>query len=95
MTEALSKTLNHGDFDSVFQKVSQPELENWTTEGELRLFHLNIRNNKITTDDLKKFTYLCIGDYVFSRAKMEDFEKSGSRDAVILQALRVLRKNGG
>ncbi|MDD3218115.1 MAG: DUF1837 domain-containing protein [Lachnospiraceae bacterium] len=95
MTEALSKTLNHGDFDSVFQEVNQPELVNWTTEGELRLFHLNIRNNKITTDDLKKFTYLCIGDYVFSRAKMEDFEKSGSRDAVISQALRVLRKNGG
>lgn len=95
MAEALSRTLTHGDFDSVFQEVQQPEPVGWTTEGELRLFHLNIRNNKITTDELKKFTYLCIGDYVFSRAKIDDFEKAGSRDAVIAQALRVLKKNGG
>lgn len=93
--EALSKTLTHGDFDSVFQEIDQPETVAWTTEGELRLFHLNIRNNKIATEELKKFTYLCIGDYVFSRAAMEKFEKAGSRDAVISQALRVLKKNGG
>ncbi len=40
MAEALSKTLTHGDFDSVFQEVPQPETVGWTTEGELRLFHL-------------------------------------------------------
>lgn len=95
MTDMLSKTLMHGDFDAVFQEVAQPENIAWTTEGQLRLFHLNIRNNKITTDDLKKFTYLCIGDYVFSRARIEKFESAGSRDAVIAQALRVLKKNGG
>jgi len=93
--EALSKTLIHGDFDSVFQEVTQPEMVAWTTEGELRLFHLNIRNNKITTEELKKFTYLCIGDYVFSRARIDRFEKAGNKDAVIAQALRVLKKNGG
>ena len=80
--EALSKTLTHGDFDSVFQEVDQPETVAWTTEGELRLFHLNIRNNKITTEELKKFTYLCIGDYVFSRATMEKFEKAGRKPAL-------------
>ena len=94
MADMLSKTLTHGGFDSVFQEVQQPETVGWTTEGELRLFHLNIRNNKITTEELKKFTYLCIGDYVFSRATMEKFEKAGSRDAVISQALRVLKKSG-
>ncbi len=51
MTEALSKTLTHGDFDSVFQEVQQPETVDWTTEGELRLFHLVIRNNKINVED--------------------------------------------
>lgn len=95
MTETLSKTLNHGDFDSVFQEVSQPELVNWTTEGELRLFHLLIRNNKINVEDLKKFLYMSIGDYVFSRAKIERFSQSGNRDAVIAQAQRALKKNGG
>ena len=95
MTEALSKTLNHGKFDSVFQEVSQPELVNWTTTGELRLFHLLIRNNKINVEDLKKFLYMSIGDYVFSRAKIERFSQSGNRDAVIAQAQRALKKNGG
>ena len=95
MTETLSKTLNHGDFDSVFQEVSQPELVNWTTEGELRLFHLLIRNNKINVEELKKFLYMSIGDYVFSRAKIERFSQSGNRDAVIAQAQRALKKNGG
>lgn len=93
--EALSRTLKHGDFDSVFREVAHSEAISWATEGELRLFHLNIRNNKITTDELKKFTYLCIGDYVFSRATIEKFEKAGSRDVVVAQALRVLQKNGG
>lgn len=95
MKETLSKTLNHGDFDSVFQEVNQPELVNWTTEGELRLFHLHIRNNKINVEELKKFLYMSIGDYVFSRAKIERFSQSGNRDAVIAQAQRALKKNGG
>ncbi len=95
MKETLSKTLAHGDFDSVFQEIVQPEKVDWNTDGELRLFHLNIRNNKITTDDLKRFTYLCIGDYVFSRARIEKFEQAGNRDAIISQALHVLKKNGG
>ena len=34
MSEALSKTL-HGDFDSVFHEVTQPEKVAWTTEGNI------------------------------------------------------------
>ena len=95
MAEALSKTLTHGDFDSVFQEVQQPETVSWTTEGELRLFHLVIRNNKINVEDLKAYLYMSMGDYVFSRAKLEKFSQAGNRDAVVSQALRVIKKNGG
>lgn len=95
MTKTLSKTLTHGDFDSVFQEVQQPETVSWTTEGELRLFHLVIRNNKINVEDLKTYLYMSMGDYVFSRAKLEKFTQAGNRDAVIAQAQRVLKKNGG
>lgn len=45
--DTISKTLKHGDFDTVFREVNQPEQVDWTTEGELRLFHLKIRNNKM------------------------------------------------
>ena len=95
MAEALSKTLTHGDFDSVFQEVPQPETVGWTTVGELRLFHLVIRNNKINVEDLKAYLYMSMGDYVFSRAKLEKFSQAGNRDAVVSQALRVIKKNGG
>lgn len=50
--ESLSKTLTHGDFDSVFQEVGQPETVAWATEGELCLFHLNIRNNTMTVGQI-------------------------------------------
>ena len=95
MAKALSKTLTHGDFDSVFQEVQQSETVSWTTEGELRLFHLVIRNNKINVEDLKAYLYTSMGDYVFSRAKLEKFSPAGNRDAVVSQALRVIKKNGG
>lgn len=95
MNQVLSKTLQHGNFDSVFTEVKQPEVIDWTTQGELRLFHLDIRNAKINTEELKKLVYKSIGDYVFSRAEMENFTKAGNRDFVVAQALRELKRNGG
>ena len=32
---------------------------------------------------------------MFSRAKLEKFSQAGNRDAVVSQALRVIKKNGG
>ena len=58
-------------------------------------FHLVIRNNKINVEDLKAYLYMSMGDYVFSRAKLEKFSQAGNRDAVVSQALRVIKKNGG
>lgn len=93
MSEALSKTL-HGDFDSVFYEVTQPEKVAWTTDGQLRLFHLNIRNNKFNPEEMKTLLYRNIGEYVFSRAKIENFKVSGDAFAVGAQAIRVINKNG-
>lgn len=46
-------------------------------------------------EDLKAYLYTSMGDYVFSRAKLEKFSQAGNRDAVVSQALRVIKKNGG
>lgn len=94
MSEALSKTL-HGDFDSVFHEVTQPEKVAQTTEGQLRLFHLNIRNNKFNPEEMKTLLYRNIGEYVFSRARIERFKVTGDTFVVDAQAIRVLNKNGG
>lgn len=94
MGEALSKTL-HGDFESVFHEITQPEKVAWTTEGQLRLFHLKIRNNKLNPEEMKTLLYRNIGEYVFLRARIERFKVSGDAFAVGAQAIRVLNKNGG
>ena len=95
MSKTLSKTLLHGEFDSVFCEIQQPEPVAWTTQGQLRLFHLNIRNNKINSEEMKTLLYKNIGEYVFSRAKIENFKFSGDMYVIVAQALRVLQKNGG
>lgn len=94
MSEVLSKTL-HGDFDSVFHEVESPEKVLWTTQGELRLFHLKIRNNKFNPEDMKALLYRNIGEYVFSRAKIEKFKINGDAFVVGSQAIRILNRNGG
>ena len=67
----------------------------WTTEGQLRLFHLKIRNNKFNPEEMKTLLYRNIGEYVFSRARIERFKVNGDAFAVGAKAIRVLNKNGG
>ena len=57
MSDNLSKTV-HGDFDAVFCEVTQSSPVSWITQGELRLFHLNIRNNKFNPEEMKKLEIL-------------------------------------
>ncbi|WP_346683701.1 Hachiman antiphage defense system protein HamA [Anaerostipes butyraticus] len=64
-------------------------------QGELRLFHLNIHNNKFNPEEMKKFLYRNIGDYVFSRTKIQHFKVNGDAYAIVSQVLTVLQKNGG
>lgn len=92
MDEQLSKTI-HGDFDSVFCEVDQPEKVSWSTDGQLRLFHLCIRNNKFNTAEMKKMLYRNIGEYVFSRARIEKFKINGDAYSIGNQAIRILNKN--
>lgn len=94
MYDTLSKTTN-GGFDSVFKEVRQPHLVEWTTEGQLRLFHLRIRNNKLNSEGMKTLLYRNIGEYVFSRARIEHFKVNGDAFSVGNQAMRILNKNGG
>ena len=89
MSDNLSKTV-HGDFDAVFREVTQSCPVSWITQGELRLFHLNIRNNKFNPEEMKKLLYRNIGDYVFSRAKIEHFKVTGDAFAIVSQALRTV-----
>lgn len=93
MSDTLSKT-SHGEFDSVFREIQQPQKVGWATEGQLRLFRLDVRNNKFNLENMKALLFRNIGEYVFSRAKIERFNLNGDAHAVAAQALRLINKNG-
>lgn len=90
----LSKTVKDDTFQDYFTEVDHNEQINMVRPGSLRLFCLNVRSGKIKISDLEKFTMLNIGRYVFSRARQEQYEKAGNLDAVMQQALRIMRKRG-
>ena len=90
----LSKTIKDKTFDDYFTEVDHDETINMVRPGSLRLFHLNVRSGKIKISDLEKFTMLNIGRYVFSRARQEQYDKTGNLDAVMQQAIRIMRKRG-
>lgn len=82
----LTKTVKDKTFDDYFTEVDHSESISEDRPGSMRLFYLNVRSGK--------FTMLNIGRYVFSRAKQEQYEKAGNLDAVMQQALRIMRKRG-
>ncbi len=93
MSDTLSKT-SHGEFDSVFREIQQPQQVSWMTKGQLRLFRLDLRNNKFNLENLKALLFRNIGEYVFSRAKIEKFRINGDAHMVAAQALRIINQNG-
>lgn len=90
----LSKTVKDETFDDYFTEVDHSEAISTVRPGKMRLFYLNVRSGKIKISDLEKFTMLNIGRYVFSRAKQEQYRKAGNLDAVMQQALCIMRKRG-
>ena len=90
----LTKTVKDKTFDDYFTEVEHSEkISGMLRPGSLRLFCLNIRNGNIKAYDLEKFTMLNIGQYVFSRAKQENYRSAGKFDLVAQQALRAMRKS--
>lgn len=90
----LTKTVKDKTFDDYFTEVEHSEkISGMLRPGSLRLFCLNVRNGNIKVSDLEKFTMLNIGQYVFSRAKQENYRSAGKFDLVAQQALRAMRKS--
>lgn len=94
-TASIKKTIKDKNFNGVFNEVVHPESLGLKNNNELRIFHLNMRNNEFTDRDLKKFLISNVGMYVFSRAEIEQFKIEDDVESIGLQALNRLRKQGG
>ena len=92
--KALSKTLTSGNFDEVFIEVPHEEKLGLVNSEQLRLFHLNVVDKAFSLKELQSFLRKNIGQYVFSRMRIEEYELSGDAYSVGLDAIELMRKNG-
>lgn len=94
MSGTLFKTLKGGKFDEVFTEVRHSETLGLRNPEQLRLFHLDVLNSAFSTEDLHKFLSRNIGQYVFSRAKIENYRVDDDLQSVGYDAVKIMRKNG-
>lgn len=94
MSAVLSKTLKDKDMDRIFAEVPCTEDLGLSKPGQLRLFHLLVRDGKFYHEDLEKWLYRNLSRYVFSRAMLEQFRRNDDLDAAIERAIKTMRENG-
>ena len=80
--------------DRIFAEVPCTESLGLKKSGQLRLFHLLVRDGKFQHDDLETWLYRNLSRYVFSRAMLERFRKHDDLDAAIERAIQTMRENG-
>ena len=91
----LTKTLNDTKFKGIFTEVLHSEKLGLSNPSHLRLFHLNVSGNTFSFDALSDFILQNIGEYVFSRAKIDQFKIEGKERAVGAKAIALLKKASG
>ena len=94
MSAVLLKTLKDKDMDRIFAEVPCTEDLSLSKPGQLRLFHLLVRDEKFYHEDLEKWLYRNLSRYVFSRAMLEQFRRNDDLDAAIERAINTMRENG-
>ena len=94
MSAVLSKTLKDKDMDRIFAKIPCTEDLGLSKPGQLRFFHLLVRDGKFYHEDLEKWLYRNLSRYVFSRAMLEQFRRNDDLDAAIECAIKTMRENG-
>ena len=93
MENLPDKTLHGGSFNNIFFEVSHSEKLNLRNPEQLRLFHLEFSNNLFVFGHLQQFLQRNIGQYVFSRAQIEEYELDGNAFSVGLDAMNVMKAN--
>ena len=94
MSDSFDKTISGGKFDEVFTEVPHAETLGLKNPEQLRLFHLNVNNNAFSSDQLEVFLRKNIGQYVFSRAQIENYRIEDDVFSVGLYAIEIMKRNG-
>jgi hypothetical protein len=87
----LSITSKGISFDHVFIEASHDVALDLDNPNCLRIFCMDVQNGKFSSEGLHSLLQSNIGRYVFSRARIEQFELDDDLDAVSLKATELLR----
>jgi hypothetical protein len=90
----LKKSLIEIGFDGIFTEVEHTESLGLKNPHQLRMFYLNVETNAFSLDALYRFLRRNIGRYVYSRAKIEQFQAEGDTETIASQAISLLREVG-
>lgn len=97
MDNLIGKTVPGAGMDAVFKEVHHQEKLGLRNPEQLRLFHLNVSNNRFVFTNLEDYLTDIVSEYVFSRVQVQKLTdpKSGTNPRSIgLKALRIMKKNG-
>jgi hypothetical protein len=70
MGSMIGRTLPEAGMDTIFKEVKHNEMLDLRNPEQLRLFHLQVSNNKFIFTSLEDYLTRIISEYVFSRAQM-------------------------
>ena len=97
MSDLIGKTVPGTGMDKIFKEVQHQESLGLKNPEQLRLFHLNVSNNRFIFTSLEDYLTDIVSEYVFSRVQVQKLTdpKSGNNPRSIgLKALRIMKKNG-
>lgn len=97
MGDLFDKTILGHKMDSIFKEVHHHEKLGLRNPEELRLFHLQVSNNRFVFTNLEDYLTDIVSEYVFSRVMVQKLiaPNSGINPRSIgLRALTVMKKNG-
>ncbi len=91
--QQFKKTLNEASFDGIFTEVNHTESLGLKNPHQLRMFHLDVANNQFSFEALQSFLLTNIGRYVFSRARIDQFQIDKDLESVGARAIGLLRRS--
>ena len=97
MSDLIGKTVPGTGMDKIFKEVQHQESLGLNNPEQLRLFHLNVSNNRFIFTSLEDYLTDIVSEYVFSRVqvqKLTDPNSGNNPRSIGLKALRIMKKNG-
>ena len=97
MSDLIGKTVSGTGMDKIFKEVQHQESLGLNNPEQLRLFHLNVSNNRFIFTSLEDYLTDIVSEYVFSRVqvlKLTDPKLGNNPRSIGLKALRIMKKNG-